>query len=138
MGRGAVAADFDRDGDVDISVSRTNQPMLVLSNETTSGANWLTVRLIGVKSPREPIGAMAKLTTRSGTQIRMMKSGGSYASSSSDRIFFGTGEDSDALSLEISWPSGETQTIVQPHLNQQLQIVESVDQRPSAVIEAGL
>ncbi|MFN9288667.1 MAG: FG-GAP repeat domain-containing protein, partial [Planctomyces sp.] len=62
MGRGAASADLDRDGDMDLVVSCTNQPLGIVENATPrKGTAVLKVRLIGHKSAREPVGASLQL-----------------------------------------------------------------------------
>lgn len=127
MGRGSVAADFDHDGDADLAISRTNQPVVILENTVPASDNRLAVRLIGTESPREPIGAVVKLITASGTQTRFVKSGGSYSSSSTDRLMFGMTGAGDEPQLEIIWPSGQTQQLEVAAGTDRLVIRESHD-----------
>ena len=68
-------------------------------------------RLRGTRSNREGIGAVLILETDRGTQVREVKSGGSYLSSSDPRVVFGLGTDAKIRKLEIRWPSGAVQTL---------------------------
>ncbi|GAB4141812.1 MAG: hypothetical protein Tsb009_11770 [Planctomycetaceae bacterium] len=109
MGRGLAAGDLDDDGDVDIVISRTNQPVAVLENETPNSNSWIQFRLIGTKSCRHPVGAIVTVKTSSGKkQVKQIKSGSSYASTNDPRLFFGLGT-SKVESVEIRWPSGQVQ-----------------------------
>jgi enediyne biosynthesis protein E4 len=125
MGRGVAVGDIDNDGDQDLVVVHTNEPVVLLSNETKNDHGWLSVRLIGRASSRDPIGAVLFLETTSGRLMRQVKGGGSYASTSDPRVFFGLGK-ATIKRLEIRWPSGRKQfvdhiapnrfmTIVEPH-----------------------
>ena len=125
MGRGAIAADFDLDGDMDLAVSRTNQPVAVLENTTTARRpDWIGVRLIGVKAAREPVGARIQLVAGQ-SQYRFVKGGGSYGSSQSDAVLFAIPPDTGDVSLEIQWPSGTRQTLSNLPKNQHLVILEN-------------
>ncbi len=124
MGRGAAAADFDNDGDVDLAVSHTNEPVALLSNETPSEGGWLNVDLIGTTSPRDAVGAVVRVITPNGEFVRHWKGGGSYASTNSRRLFFGLGIAEQIDSVKITWPSGIEQTVASPKLNSLLQIIE--------------
>ncbi len=128
MGRGAIAADFDLDGDMDLAVSRTNQPIAVLENTTTARRpDWLGVRLIGVKAAREPVGARIQLEAGQ-SQYRFVKGGGSYGSSQSDSVLFAIPSDAGDVSLEIQWPSGTRQTLKNLPKNRHLVILENNSQ----------
>ena len=57
VGRGAVLADFDNDGRVDLAVSHLDEPVVLLHNEAdTAGRHWLGVALEGA-GHRDVVGA---------------------------------------------------------------------------------
>ncbi len=123
MGRGVALGDCDNDGDQDLIVVRTNQPVSLLTNETNTENGWLSVRLIGRASSRQPIGAVVFLETTSGHQMRQVKGGSSYASTSDPRLHFGLGK-ANIRRLEIRWPSGRKQIIDNLAPNQFHTIIE--------------
>jgi len=128
MGRGAIAADFDLDGDMDLAVSRTNQPVGLLENTTVAHRpDWIGIRLIGVKSAREPVGARIQLVAGQ-SQYRFVKGGGSYGASQSDSVLFAIPPDASELAIEIQWPSGHRQTLKNPAKNQHVVILENSPQ----------
>ena len=106
VGRGAACGDFDNDGDVDLLVTTNQGPAYLYRNDVANGNRSLRLHLRGVKSNRDAIGAVARLTTAEGTQSRMVKSGSSYLSQSELALTFGMGRRERAQRLVIEWPSG--------------------------------
>lgn len=125
MARGLGLADIDDDGDLDVAITHTNEAATLLRNESTADHHWLSMRLIGRQSSRNPIGASVVLHSEStGEQLRLYKSGTSYLSSHDERLFFGLGNSSEPVSAEIRWPSGQVQMISQITPDQHLTILE--------------
>ncbi len=110
-GRGCAVGDLDQDGDLDLVISAMNEPVSLVSNETTPAQHWLKVRLIGISSSRDACGARIIVRTESGTQTRQVKGGSSYASTSDVWLHFGLGQSPEIDELEIIWPSGTTQKL---------------------------
>jgi hypothetical protein len=106
VGRGAAFGDWDDDGDVDILVTNNGGPAMLLRNEVGRRRHWLSLRLVGRAPNRDAIGARVRLRAGGRTQVREVRSGGSYASASDFRLHFGLGDASTADSLEIHWPDG--------------------------------
>ena len=125
MARGAVYADFDGDGDLDIAVSTLNGPAHLFRNDGGNRSNWLRVRTIGSQSNRSGIGAKVRVSSASGTQWQMVHSGSSYASQSELTLTFGLGADTRVSRLDVEWPSGRTQTIEDLAPNQVVGIDEA-------------
>jgi hypothetical protein len=110
VARGAAYGDYDRDGDLDLLVTTNNGPALLFRNDGGNANHWLTVDLVGVKSNRSALGAVARLKSASGTQWQMVRSGSSYCSQSQLALTFGLGKDPEVTELVIEWPSGLKQT----------------------------
>lgn len=110
LGRGLAAADIDDDGDGDIVLTPINEPVQLLSNESTGSGHWFGLKLIGTVSNRDAIGTLVRIETAAGNQMRQVKGGGSYASTNDLRVFFGIGSAISVTRLEIRWPSGIVQT----------------------------
>jgi hypothetical protein len=109
VGRGAVLADFDNDGRVDLAVIHTNEPVAILRNEAdTKDNHWLGVELTG-KDNRDVVGAKIILESGGRKQTRFAQGGGSYASSSDRRHVFGLGTAGRVEKLTVVWPNGEEQ-----------------------------
>jgi hypothetical protein len=110
VGRGSAVADFDNDGDLDIAVSNSGGPLELLRNDGAHG-NWIGFELRGKRSNRQGIGARVTVETESGRQVREVKAGESYLSSSDPRVHFGIGKAAAVKRVVIKWPSGIVQEI---------------------------
>jgi enediyne biosynthesis protein E4 len=123
VGRGLAVADLNNDGQMDLVIANQDERPSILMNRGVTG-QWLLVKLKGTKSNTSAIGA--RVTVRAGgrTQIREVKSGGSYLSQSDLRQHFGLGDATVIDELMVRWPSGRVQTRTQIRPNQILEISE--------------
>ncbi|MFN7997588.1 MAG: FG-GAP-like repeat-containing protein [Bryobacteraceae bacterium] len=112
--RGAAFGDFNRDGRVDVVVTRLNEAPVVLWNGTEALNHWLGVRLRGHKSNREGIGARIRVETDGGVQWNSVTTSVGYGGSSEPVAHFGLGEHATVRSIEVMWPSGRRQIVTSP------------------------
>lgn len=111
MGRGLATGDLDDDGDLDLVAVHNNEPLSVIENRSQPAGPWIGFRVIGRTASRIPIGTIVSLRLTDGSeQVRQLKSGSSYASSSDVRLFFGLGTHGQVESAMIRWPSGAEQS----------------------------
>lgn len=122
--RGAAFGDFDNDGDIDIVINNVNAAPELIRNDVRSPNNWLKIKLVGVKSNRDGIGARIKLTTEDGAQIEEVRSGSSYYSQNDLRVNFGVGRSAKIKSVEVHWTSGQVDTLSDFAVNQIITIKE--------------
>jgi hypothetical protein len=111
VGRGAAYADINNDGRLDLLLSTNGGPVYLFRNEAQNAASAnrsLRIKLIGTKSNRDGIGATVKLTSGGETQTEMLRSGSSYLSASELVLTFGLAHNEKADTIEIHWPSGQT------------------------------
>jgi hypothetical protein len=110
--------DLNNDGFIDVVTGGTaymNVP---------NGNNYITLNMRGVESNKNGIGARITLFTPSGQQIRDIRSGEGFRYMSTLNGHFGIGEDEQIDSLTVCWPSGITDKIIAPAINQNLVIIE--------------
>jgi hypothetical protein len=86
------------------------------------------VRLVGVKSNRDAIGAKLTLPIAGRKLVRWITGGSSYLSSHDKRVLFGLGNLSAnrTVDLEIVWPNGEMQLATSLKINRYHQITEQL------------
>ncbi|HEY7447882.1 MAG TPA: CRTAC1 family protein [Vicinamibacterales bacterium] len=124
VGRTAVAADVDTDGDLDLLVTNNGQTPDLLRNDGGNRGNALVVRTIGRKSNRDGIGTRLRLTSGTMTQVREVKSGSSYLGQNDLRPHFGLGRVDKIDRLELRWPSGQMETVRDVPVNHVITVVE--------------
>jgi enediyne biosynthesis protein E4 len=105
--RGAAFGDLFNDGHIDVVLNVMDSTPVLLRNVVKNSNHWLTLKLIGgQKGPRDAVGAKVFVSTNGIRQRCDVFSGGSYASSSDERLHFGLGSATKVDKLEIQWPSG--------------------------------
>jgi hypothetical protein len=104
--RGLAWGDFDRDGRVDLVVTRLNQPSQLLWNRTEAAGNWIAFDLEGSKSNRDAIGARVEVVTAEGRQWDRVAGWSGYGCASSRRLHFGLGGATRIGEVRVQWPSG--------------------------------
>jgi enediyne biosynthesis protein E4 len=104
--RGAAFGDYDNDGDIDVLIVNMNDSPTLLRNDTPRTAHWITLRLIGVKSNRDAIGARVRIDAGGRRQSTEVRGDGSYLSHSDIRAHFGLGTATRVDRIDIRWPSG--------------------------------
>jgi len=110
--RGAAFGDLFNDGHIDVVLNNIDSAPTLLRNVVKNGNHWLTLRLVGgPDSPRDAIGSKVFLTAGGVRQRADVFSGGSYGSSSDQRVHFGLGAAVKVDRVEILWPSGSKQEV---------------------------
>jgi len=123
--RGVAFGDLDNDGRIDMVVSVLNGPAELFHNISETGNHWILLKLVGTKSNRMGLGAQIKLTAAYGSvQWNEATTAVGYASSSDPRVHFGLGKNKLIKEIEIRWPSGIRQVLVDQPVDRILQIEE--------------
>ena len=119
-GHGTPVGDLDGNGFLDFfldaggpaSMSGTAERSALWMNQGNGNA-WVAFELVGVVSNREGIGAVAHVRLENGRLVTAHRAvGKGFCNTDAPRLHFGLGNTHRAEKLEIHWPSGIVQTIL--------------------------
>jgi hypothetical protein len=101
--RGAIAADFDNDGDLDVLVWNRNEPPTLLRNDTPGTNHWIQFEA--------PIHTRVTVTLSSGKSfVQEVLSQSSFYSAPGRVLHFGTGSDK-TVDVQIRTPDGKVRSM---------------------------
>ncbi len=133
--------DLNHDGAVDIygsyaSIYTTPSSVndVIWMNGSTSGKHFFNLDLEGTVSNLGAVGARAKIYGAWGVQMREVRTGEGYGAVNTSILHFGLGTNTAIDSVVISWPSGASQVILNPQVDQFLSVRENVCVAPEAII----
>jgi len=122
--RGAGFDDLDNDGDVDVVILNSRREPTVLRNDSPSKGHWLQVRLRGVKTNRDGVGARVKVVAGNLTSSDEVHSGRGYQSHYGMRLHFGLGGREKVDRIEVRWIGGAVDLFKDIAVDQLLTITE--------------
>ncbi len=124
VGRGLAAADFDRDGDVDLIFTSNGGPSFLLRNDSPTMGHSLRVTLSASGKNHEAIGAVIWVDLDKVSLRRTVRAGHSYVSQSELPVTIGLGAAQKVNSLTVRWPSGKTSVFANVKADRELTISE--------------
>jgi tetratricopeptide (TPR) repeat protein len=119
-GRAFAVTDLDGDGNLDIVLkSRLGPQVRVLRNQCGTGRNVVALRLRGVKSNRDAIGARVEVNGK----VQYVGAGSGYLSQHTKTLYFAVG-DAAAGKVLVTWPSGTVQEFPELRAGQRHDVIE--------------
>ena len=124
-GRGAIASDWDGDGDLDLWLSaRTGPRLRFLRNDFGSQGNHISFRLRGRECNRDAIGARVIIHYGDRSSSETLRAGEGLYSQGSKWLHFGV-EDADTVDkVAILWPGGEWEVFSDLEANRRYQLTQ--------------
>ena len=127
ISNGAVYADLNNDGNLDIITNNINSDAFIMRNDivkqadTTKNNNYLTLKLTGDSLNKDGIGTIAYAYSKGLSQMVEEYPVRGYLSTVDSRLHFGFGKNIPD-SLKTIWPDGKMQLIQHPVINKILQV----------------
>lgn len=103
-GRAAAAADYDRDGDVDLVIVNNGDRATLLANRAGDERAWLRLQVVDSLG-REATGARVGVRTVRGWQWRLVGRSSSYLASHEMEVHFGLAGDERVEEVQVIWPN---------------------------------
>ncbi len=105
VSRGSAAADFDRDGDLDIVINNLDGSPFFLENRSPVG-NWIQITIQDERG-MPAYGARLIVETGGQKQLAELYSSASFLSQNSATLHFGLGSADKVTRLWVRWPDGK-------------------------------
>lgn len=137
LSNGAIYADLDNDGDLDIVTNNINEYAFVYQNMSSErGSNhYLSLALNYKQANKNAVGAKIYLYAGGNMQYQEIDPNRGYLSCVSTNINFGLGSAATVDTLRIVWPDEKITTLKNINSNQQLKInySDAVTTAPTAL-----
>ena len=122
--RGSAVLDFNNDGQMDALITAMGDRCFLLKNRGKSANHWLKLVLEGTRSNRDGFGAKVSVMAGGKKFSQEASCPSGYLMQSDKRLHFGLGASATVDKIEIRWPSGQVQEMVNVATDQILKIKE--------------
>ena len=129
ISNGAVYADLDNDGDLDLIVNHINQPSEIFENKlnqftSSEKPSFLKIRFEGSGNNKFGIGVRVEAYLGDAKIIQENFTSRGFQSSVAPEINLGLGKASNIDSLKVIWPSGKRETLRNLEVNKLITVKE--------------
>lgn len=124
---GAIYADLDLDGDLDIVTNDINAPALVFENKSQHKHHYLDISLAYLEPNLDGIGTKIFVQSDLHSSYTYVSPTKGYLSSITGPVHIGLGKDSLIRRIKVIWPNGYSQTLSNIVANQLLDITYDPD-----------
>lgn len=124
---GAIYADLDNDGDLDIVVNNVDEEALILENNTRSENNTNFVNLTFKGSEKNSFGIGARVYTYIGNKVQTQEHfvTRGFLSAVANGVTFGLGNEKMIDSIQVIWPTGRSQILRNITANKEILFLET-------------
>ena len=123
--RAFAVTDLDGDGNLDLLLkSRLGPQVKAFRNDSAGGRQSLAIRLVGMKSNRDAIGARVEVDG----VVKFLQAGSGYISQHTKALHFGLRDAGEASNISILWPSGARQEFHRLAAGFRYEITEGADE----------
>jgi len=127
LSNGAIYADLDLDGDLDIITNNLNNYAGIYENNTNGKKNSISLSFNYKNGNKNGIGTKAILYNNGKSQFKQLFVSRGFISSVEQKIYFGIDTLSIIDSIKIIWPDNTFQKLKNPEVNKNL-IVNYIDE----------
>ncbi|MEZ4884308.1 MAG: FG-GAP-like repeat-containing protein [Chitinophagales bacterium] len=135
LSRGAIHADFNGDGKLDI-LTVTNEILfpsgtnfLQYYENQSNDQNWIAFRLEGQATNRDAFGTKVLLHAGGRTFLQEVSGGSSHASQNSSILHFGLANLTAVEKVEIFWAGETMETVLNPAINQIHEVLQITEKK---------
>ncbi|MEL6559590.1 MAG: FG-GAP-like repeat-containing protein [Bacteroidota bacterium] len=117
---GAVYADLDNDGDLEIVTNNIDEYPSIFENLSSGKKNYLTIRFEGAKGNQSGLGSKVEILADGMLQKQELTLSRGFQSSVAPELHFGLDKADTISRLAVRWPDGKQQIIENIAANQRL------------------
>jgi hypothetical protein len=122
-GRAVAVADLRNRGALDVIVANQRGPLLIYENQVAAGRHWIQFELEAA-GDRSAIGARVELHWNGRVQAQEVTAAAGFAAQNQRPLHYGLGEARTVDRAVIRWPSGASQTMVNPQVDMRHRVQE--------------